>query len=105
MRGRQLRGDAIVLAVGAHTTDTRELEEDVLAGAQVVVEEIGAAGREAGDVATAVEKQALAWDDVVPMADVVRGEIALDPGRRVVFKTVGMPWQDLAVAQALAQRI
>lgn len=99
-----LRDDAIVLAVGAHTAATRELHEDVLAGAQVVVEELGAAGREAGDVVVAVEKQALSWDDVAAMADVVRGDVALDPARRVVFKTVGMPWEDLAVARALADR-
>ena len=33
---RQLQADATVLAVGAHTVDTRELHEDVLRGAQVV---------------------------------------------------------------------
>ena len=99
-----LRDDVIVLAVGAHTTDTRELHEDVLAGAQVIVEDPGAAQREAGDVAIAVEKGALSWDDVIPMVDVVRGDVALDTNRRIVFKTVGMPWQDLAVARALAGR-
>ena len=78
------------------------MHEDVLRGAQVIVEEMwGAARREAGDVAIAVEKGALAWDDVVTMADVVRGEVALDPARRVVFKTVGMPWEDLAVATVI----
>ena len=99
---RQLRPDATVLAVGAHTVDTRELHEDVLRGAQVIVEDMEAARREAGDVAIAVEKGALAWDDVMTMAEVVRGEVALDPARRVVFKTVGMPWEDLAVATAVA---
>ena len=102
---RQLRADATVLAVGAHTVDTRELHEDVLRGAQVIVEDVGAARREAGDVAIAVEKGALAWDDVVTMAEVVRGEVALDPARRVVFKTVGMPWEDLAVAKAVAGQV
>ena len=62
---------------------------------------MGAARREASDVAIAVEKGALAWDAVVTMADVVRGEVALDPARRVVFKTVGMPWEDLAVATVI----
>ena len=81
--------------------DTRELHEDVLRGAQVIVEDVEAARREAGDVAIAVEKGALAWDDVVTMAEVVRGEVALDPARRVVFKTVGMPWEDLAVARVV----
>ena len=98
---RQLRPDATVL-LGAHTVDTRELHEDVLRGAQVIVEDVEAARREAGDVAIAVEKGALAWDDVVTMAEVVRGEVALDPARRVVFKTVGMPWEDLAVARVVA---
>ena len=102
---RQLRADATVLAVGAHTVDTRELHEDVLRGAQVIVEDVEAARREAGDVAIAVEKGALAWDDVVTMAEVVRGDVALDPARRVVFKTVGMPWEDLAVARATARQV
>ena len=98
---RQLRSDATVLAVGAHTVDTRELHEDVLRGAQVIVEDVEAARREAGDVAIAVEKGALAWEDVATMAEVVRGDVALDPARRVVFKTVGMPWEDLAVARVM----
>ena len=102
---RQLRADATVLAVGAHTVDTRELHEDVLRGAQVIVEDVEAARREAGDVAIAVEKGALAWDDAVTMAEVVRGEVALDPARRVVFKTVGMPWEDLAVARVVAGQV
>ena len=45
------------------------------------------------------------WDDVVTMAEVVRGEVALDPARRVVFKTVGMPWEDLAVARVIAGQV
>ena len=101
---RELRPDATVLAVGAHTVGTRELHEDVLRGAQVIVEDSGAARRDAGDVAIAVEKGALAWDDVVTMAEVVCGDVALDPAKRVVFKTVGMPWEDLGVARATAGR-
>lgn len=85
---RRLRADVTVLAVGAHTVDARELHEDVL--------------REAGDVAIAVEKGALAWEDVATMAEVVRGDVTLDPVRRVVLKTVGMPWEDLAVARVIA---
>lgn len=57
--------------------DTRELHEDVLRDAQVIVE------------------------DVATMAEVVRGDVAQDPARRVVFKTVEMPWEDLAVARAV----
>ena len=82
---RQLRADATVLAVGAHTVDTRELHEDVLRGAQVIVEDVEAARWEVGDVVIAMEKGALAWEVVATMAEVVRGDVALDPARRVVF--------------------
>lgn len=51
---RNLWDNAIILAVGAHTADTRELSEDVLTSAQVVVEDLEAARREAGDVAVSV---------------------------------------------------
>ena len=37
---------------------------------------------------------------MVTMAEVVRGDVVMDPAQRVVFKTVGMPWEDLAVAGA-----
>lgn len=84
--------------------DARELHEDVPRGAQVIVEDVEAARREASGVAIAVELRALAREDVATMAEVVRGDVALDPARRVVFKTVGMPWEDLGVARVVAGR-
>lgn len=35
------------------------------------------------------------------MAEVARGDVVLDPSRRVVFKTVGVPWEDLAVVRGV----
>lgn len=93
---------AIVLAVGAHTADTRELAADVFEGAQVIVEDPTVAYREAGDVVLATEEGTVAREDLVTMAQVVRGEVELARDRRVVCKTVGMPWQDLATAEAIA---
>ncbi|MBL7286382.1 ornithine cyclodeaminase family protein [Corynebacterium godavarianum] len=101
--GAELRKDATVLAVGAHTADARELAADVFTGAQVIVEDPTVAYREGGDVVLATEEGIVRREDLITMAQVVRGEVALDPNRRVVFKTVGMPWQDLATAQAVAQ--
>lgn len=101
--GTELRKDATVLAVGAHTADARELAADVFTGAQVIVEDPTVAYREGGDVVLATEEGTVRREDLITMAQVVRGEVALDPDRRVVFKTVGMPWQDLATAQAVAQ--
>ena len=102
LHARDLGERAIVLAVGAHTADTRELAADVFEGAQVIVEDPTVAYREAGDVVLATEEGTISREDLVTMAQVVRGEVELARDRRVVCKTVGMPWQDLATAQAIA---
>jgi ornithine cyclodeaminase/alanine dehydrogenase-like protein (mu-crystallin family) len=90
---------ACVLAVGSHQPDRRELAGLVFArAARVVVEDRATALREAGDIVLAVEAGLLSAADLVPLAEL--------PGRAPVtgisvFKSVGMGWQDLVVAEAV----
>ncbi|SDR82945.1 ornithine cyclodeaminase family protein [Corynebacterium timonense] len=96
-----VRPDAIIIAVGSHTTDARELASDLMGAAHVIVEDVDAALREAGDVTLAIGEGALAASDLIPMKDVVTGAVELGRDRPIVFKTVGMPWEDLVVADAV----
>ena len=93
-----LRDDATVIAVGSHEPDSREVDSAFLGRAQVVVEDVGAALREAGDVVLAIGESAISEDQLILMADVINQRIRLDLTRPVLFKGTGMPWQDLAVA-------
>ncbi|WP_454854152.1 ornithine cyclodeaminase family protein [Promicromonospora soli] len=92
---------ATVIAVGSHEPDARELPAELLARATVVVEDPGVALREAGDVVLAIADGALAAADLVPMRDVVTGAVRPDPARPLVFKSTGMSWEDLVVAEAV----
>ena len=92
---------ATVIAVGSHTNDARELASDLMGAAHVIVEDVGAALREAGDVTLAIADGALDQRDLIAMKAVVTGEVELAADRPVVFKTVGMPWEDLVVADAV----
>lgn len=92
---------AVVIAVGSHEPDARELPADLLARATVVVEDPGAALREAGDVVLAIADGAIRADDLVPMRDVVTGAVRPGPDRPLVFKSTGMSWEDLVVAEAV----
>ncbi|RKQ36505.1 ornithine cyclodeaminase family protein [Kocuria tytonis] len=96
--GALVRDAACVVAMGSHEPDARELDAALMGRAQVVVEDRGTALREAGDVVQAVAEGALIEEDLVPLADVVTGAVAVDRSRPRVFKCVGMSWQDLAVA-------
>jgi ornithine cyclodeaminase/alanine dehydrogenase-like protein (mu-crystallin family) len=98
-----LRDDVVVVAVGSHEPDTRELDAPLLGRARVVVEDVATALREAGDVVLAIAEGALTAEDLLPMRDVVVGEVTMPADRPLVFKSVGMSWQDLVVAEAVAR--
>ncbi len=103
--GSLVADGALVVAVGSHQPDARELDGALLGRSQVLVEDPATALREAGDVAMAVAEGRLDAASLVPIADAVTGRVGLAQDRPVVFKTVGMSWQDLAVVAALAERI
>lgn len=97
--GADLAAGAHVNAVGGHRPDARELDDDAVRGARVVVETRASAFAEAGDVILAREAGALG--DVAELGELLRGA----PGRSAdgevtVFKSVGLALEDLAVALA-----
>ncbi len=98
--GRTLAARACVVAVGSHEPDARELDDAVFSRAtRVVVEHRPTALREAGDVIIAIGNGALRAGDLVDLVELA----AIDEptGGIAVFKSVGMGWQDLAVAAAI----
>jgi ornithine cyclodeaminase len=96
--GRLLGDTAVVVACGSHEPGAREVDTETVRRCGVVVESVTAACREAGDVVLAVAEGAVTAADLVPLARLVRGETTARP--RLV-KTVGMGWEDLAVAAAV----
>lgn len=93
---------AVVLAVGSHEPDARELDGDLVARARaVVVESRAAAWREAGDLLVP-RREGLVGDDRVTanLAELVTGRAVVPEGGPRIFKSVGMGWQDLVVAAA-----
>ncbi len=98
--GDRLAGHACVIAVGSHEPDARELDERVFQRAgRIAVEDAGTALREAGDIILAVKAGSLTAERLIGLSELV----SLVPDKGIsVFKSVGMGWQDLAVAEAAA---
>jgi ornithine cyclodeaminase len=103
LSGHVVRDDACVIAVGSHEPDRRELDEQLMSRATVVVEDRGTAMREAGDIVLALGR-GLSYESLVELSDLVQGRAAVDVGRPRVFKSVGMSWQDLVVAAEVVRR-
>ncbi|WP_246569098.1 ornithine cyclodeaminase family protein [Polymorphospora rubra] len=99
-----VRDDAVVIAVGSHEPDARELDAALLGRAQVVVEDVATALRECGDVIMAVREGAIDVGELTTVRSVVTGETTLPADRPVVHKGSGMSWQDLVIATAVVAR-
>jgi ornithine cyclodeaminase/alanine dehydrogenase-like protein (mu-crystallin family) len=100
-----LKNSVIVIAVGSHEPSVREIDSNLLARAQVVVETRESALREAGDVIMAINEGALQQNVLIDMADVVCGRVNLDRTRPIFFKSSGMSWEDLVIARAVEETL
>lgn len=107
LRGEWLRPGALVCAIGANRLEARELDNAVLERASFVCcDSREQAQVEAGDLVEPIEQGILDWLEVHELSQVVSGEVR---GRAadediVVFKSIGIAAQDLAVAKVVVDR-
>ncbi len=94
---------AVVVAIGSHEPDLRETDDALAARATIVVESRASALREAGDVILAIEAGATTQDELVTLAELIRGDERPDPARPRFFKSTGMSWEDAVIAATLAR--
>jgi ornithine cyclodeaminase/alanine dehydrogenase-like protein (mu-crystallin family) len=90
--------DSCTIAVGSHEAGARELDSALARRAQFVVEDITVALREAGDVIIPIGEGALHASELISLRDLLTGAALIDTGKPRVFKSSGMPWEDLVIA-------
>jgi ornithine cyclodeaminase/alanine dehydrogenase-like protein (mu-crystallin family) len=101
--GSLVQDHAAVVAIGSHEPALRETDDALAARATIVVESRASALREAGDVILAIEAGATTQDELVTLAELIRGGAGADPARPRFFKSTGMSWEDAVIASALAR--
>lgn len=102
--GRLVRPGATVVAVGSHEPTARETDTALVRRAAVYVESRAAALREAGDLLVPEAEGAIGPGHITgTLADLVGGRAPVGGPQSCpqLFKSVGMAWEDLAVAVAL----
>jgi ornithine cyclodeaminase/alanine dehydrogenase-like protein (mu-crystallin family) len=101
LEGRWLRAGTHVNAIGAFTTDTREVDDETVRRARVVVDSRAACVDEAGDLVIPWQRGIIGGPETwTELGAIVRGDA---PGRTpadaiTVFKSVGNAAQDVAAA-------
>ena len=102
--GSLVPADSCVIAVGSHEPDARELDTALIVRSQVIVEDLGHVMIEGGDIIMPINEGAITLDQVASLRDLVTGQVTLDRTRPRVFKSSGMPWEDLVVAAEVYRR-
>ena len=101
--GKRLAANSHVNAIGSHHKDARELDTASVDGATVVVETVPTALAEAGDVLDPIAEGVLQQSELVELSAAIRA--GKGPRGRTVFKSVGVAFEDLAVASEAFRRL
>lgn len=103
--GRLISDGTHINAIGAYKPADRELDDAAISAGRVVVETKAAALTEAGDIVMALESGAIEESQIEELPTVVRGLGRASDGEVTVFKSVGIAFEDLAVAAAAYENL
>lgn len=106
LRGAWLRPGVHLNAAGSNALLRRELDEEAIARADLIVIDSRAQGQiEAGDFLEPLERGRLQWERVYELRDVVAGRVGrAHPEQITLFKSLGIALEDIAVAAVAYER-
>ncbi|WP_448591628.1 ornithine cyclodeaminase family protein [Thermoflexus hugenholtzii] len=106
LRGTWLRPGVHLNAAGSNALLRRELDEEAILRADLIVIDSRAQGQiEAGDFLEPLERGRLQWERVYELRDVVAGRVGrAHPEQITLFKSLGIALEDVAVAAVAYER-
>jgi ornithine cyclodeaminase/alanine dehydrogenase-like protein (mu-crystallin family) len=98
-----VRGNALIIAVGSNNPQRRELPSSLVQGALIIVDDLDACRLEAGDLLLGLPDAA--WQNVIELKNLVGGKTKAGRGDRLtVFKSVGLGLEDVAAAAVVYEK-
>ena len=98
--GSLVADQVLVIAIGSHEPDARELDAELMRRSAIVVESQSSALAEAGELVMA----AIGAEQLTTLAQLTEGA-KLPQDRPVVFKSTGMGWEDAVIASSLLRAL
>lgn len=98
---KDLQSHAHINAIGSHHSSMQEISAEVLQKAVVIVDQIEAAMKEAGEIINVVEEQKIKKESLIELGSWLLKKAPHVQEQLTVFKSVGLAIQDLGVAQVV----
>ncbi len=100
--GSHLKRDVHVVSIGAHTPESRALDDEVfMIASLVVVDSKEATSRESWDIRDAISNSLITSDDIIELGELGARVASGRPGGVTVYKSVGLALQDVCAARYL----
>jgi ornithine cyclodeaminase len=107
LTAEMLTPGAFIAAVGANRVTARELDEEVVGRADmIVVDDVTQAMTEAAELIFAAERRRFFWERAIPLAQIVVGNVSprTAPIHWTLFKSLGIALEDVAAANAVYEK-
>lgn len=105
LRGAWLEPDAVVVSVGSTLPEQREVDEETLARAALIVADMpGEVQHETGDGLAAAKAGIDLSAKVSPLTDLAAGRIRRPERGIAIYKSVGSALQDIVIAEMILNR-
>ena len=99
-RGNNLKESVLVASIGANGSTKHEVSQDLIRAMDlIVVDDIGAARADSGDLIDACAAHITRWDEIVPLEKYVAAGGPQVRPKRIFFQSNGIADEDLAVGK------
>ena len=106
LNGRGLKPHALVISMGANQPVKREVSNELIKKMDlVVVDDLPTSKIDSGDLLEAERAGILSWSAVVPLEQIITEKQREPRPRRILFKSHGIPDEDLALSYYLLKLI
>lgn len=98
---KEVQPHAHINAIGSHNAQMKEIGNDLLSSAIVIVDQLQAALTEAGEIINALQQNHLKQESIIEIGDWLLHQNQDYKNQLTVFKSVGLSIQDLSVASVV----
>lgn len=98
-----IKSKAYICAIGSHARSMQEVSLDIMAKADIVVDQKEVALREAGEVIAAIEAGLIQDNQLIAIGTLLSQPKPLLSSELIVFKSVGLAIQDTSIAHLVYQ--
>ncbi|KTD11869.1 ornithine cyclodeaminase [Legionella gratiana] len=100
---KDVQPHAHINAIGSHTAQMKEISNDLLGRAVVIVDQLHAALTEAGEIISALKQGTLKQESMIEIGDWLLHKKPDYKNQLTAFKSVGLSIQDLSIASVVYQ--